>query len=155
MHRVLERSRLALAHDAWANRQLIATLARSGPPPEAVRWMAHAVSVRHLWLDRLSSRVQTAPVWPEWTVAEIAREEERSERAWTAYLEALTAEDLERSISYTSSRGDPWFSRVDDVLTHVALHGEHHRGQVAAALRAAGIAPPPADFIHARRTRAL
>lgn len=155
MEHALERSRLALIHDAWANRQLIAALARSSPSPESVRWMAHAVSVRLLWLDRLEGRIPAAPVWPEWTVPEIAREEERSERAWEAYLETLSGADLSRSISYTSSKGQPWFSRVDDVLTHVALHGAHHRGQVAGALRAAGIAPPPVDFIHARRTKAV
>ena len=38
-----------------------------------------------------------------------------------------------------------------DVLTHVILHSAYHRGQVALAMRAAGMEPAYTDFIHAVR----
>jgi uncharacterized damage-inducible protein DinB len=33
------------------------------------------------------------------------------------------------------------------MLTHVAMHGSYHRGQIAAALRAGGDIPSPTDYI--------
>jgi uncharacterized damage-inducible protein DinB len=36
---------------------------------------------------------------------------------------------------------------VEDVLLHVALHGSYHRGQIAAAVRAAGGEPVNTDFV--------
>jgi uncharacterized damage-inducible protein DinB len=39
------------------------------------------------------------------------------------------------------------FLSTRDILTHVAMHGTYHRGQIAAALRAADITPPNTDFI--------
>jgi uncharacterized damage-inducible protein DinB len=40
---------------------------------------------------------------------------------------------------------------VGDILTHVVAHSAYHRGQIAAAVRAAGGAPAYTDFIHAAR----
>ena len=51
-----------------------------------------------------------------------------------------------------NSKGQSWTSRVEDVLTHVLLHGAYHRGQIASALREAGLTPPYTDYIHATRS---
>jgi uncharacterized damage-inducible protein DinB len=37
------------------------------------------------------------------------------------------------------------------MLTHVALHGVHHRGQIAASLRSNEIEPPALDYIRFAR----
>jgi uncharacterized damage-inducible protein DinB len=58
-------------------------------------------------------------------------------------------------VLYTNSKGEPWESQVDDILTHLVVHGGYHRGQIAAELRAHGVAPPYTDFIQATRTGAL
>jgi uncharacterized damage-inducible protein DinB len=41
---------------------------------------------------------------------------------------------------------------VADVLTHVAMHGVYHRGQIAGAVRAANGTPAYTDYIQAVRT---
>ena len=46
-------------------------------------------------------------------------------------------------------------SPLGDILAHLPMHGQHHRGQVNADLRAAGITPPAIDFIAASRAGAL
>ena len=58
-------------------------------------------------------------------------------------------------IQYTNLKGDPFQSPLGDILAHVPIHGQHHRGQINADLRAAGIAPPAIDFIHAARAGLL
>jgi uncharacterized damage-inducible protein DinB len=151
MDPILERVRTSLGWDAWANREMVLTLGRA-PVPSAVRWMAHVLAARRLWLDRLEGRGPTAPVWPDWDLEEVVQELERCEATWTAWLAPLAPVGLERSIEYVNSRGQAFTSRVEDVLTHVVLHGAHHRGQAASALREAGVEAPPIDFIHARRT---
>jgi len=47
--------------------------------------------------------------------------------------------------------GEPFESTLGDILTHLPIHGQHHRGQIAAHLRASGSVPPVIDFIHAAR----
>jgi uncharacterized damage-inducible protein DinB len=63
--------------------------------------------------------------------------------------------DMTRVIQYTTLKGDPFQSPLGDILAHVPVHGQHHRGQVNADLRAAGITPPVIDFIAAARSGAL
>jgi uncharacterized damage-inducible protein DinB len=70
---------------------------------------------------------------------------------WGKYLEALAADDLTKAASYKNSKGEPWTSTVEDVVTHVLLHSAYHRGQIASFMRAGGDTPAYTDFIHAVR----
>jgi uncharacterized damage-inducible protein DinB len=70
---------------------------------------------------------------------------------WKQYLAASTEATLARTVNYKNSKGEPWDSRAEDVLLHVVMHSAHHRGQIAADLRAAGATPAYTDFIHAVR----
>ena len=67
----------------------------------------------------------------------------------------LTPADLVRTIAYVNSKGQRWDSPIEDVLVHVLMHGAYHRGQIASALREAGVTPPYTDYIHAARTGLL
>ena len=60
-------------------------------------------------------------------------------------------QDRYRTPQTVNSKGEPWTSSVEDILTHVVLHAAHHRGQVASGLRAAGHEPAYTDYIHAVR----
>jgi uncharacterized damage-inducible protein DinB len=50
-------------------------------------------------------------------------------------------------VHYTNSDGQHFETSVSDILTHVALHGAYHRGQVAHLLRGAGAEPQATDYI--------
>jgi uncharacterized damage-inducible protein DinB len=67
--------------------------------------------------------------------------------AWERYMAKLTDAELERVVHYANSAGKEFDSRVEDILTHVSLHGQNHRGQINAALRAAGAEPNAVDYI--------
>src|SRR5207237_7244435 len=54
---------------------------------------------------------------------------------------------LERGVTYRTSAGDQFTSTLEDILTHVSIHGSYHRGQVASLIRAAGDTPSPTDYI--------
>jgi len=144
--------RRLLAWDEWANREAIASLRAAGtPPPRAVRFMAHVPAAERLWLGRLRQDPAPVVVWPELTLDQCAADAEEVARAWPRLLDGPPPADLERPVGYRNSRGEPWTSRVGDVLTHVVTHSAYHRGQVASELRAAGHEPAYTDFIHAVR----
>lgn len=149
----IERYRREFAYDDWANRELLRALgATADPPASALRWLAHVTAAEHLWLARLTGGTSAVPVWPALDRAGIAALLEDLRAAWTRVLDGLDAPGLERTVHYVNTKGEPWTSRVEDVLGQVLFHGAHHRGQIASALRAAGIDPPALDFIHAVRT---
>ena len=64
-------------------------------------------------------------------------------------LEVYDATDA--PITYRNRAGDQFTSTLDAILTHVALHGSYHRGQIAALLRGADQTPNPTDYIAFRR----
>jgi uncharacterized damage-inducible protein DinB len=149
---VLAPYRRRFRYDDWANRAVLESLAQHRPqPPITVRWMAHILACRWLWLERLIGRQQSHPVWPEWSLEECAAHGSTSSAAWTGYLESLDGASLLLSIQYRNSKGEAFSSQVADVLDHVLLHGAYHRGQISSALRHAGVEPPYTDFIHAAR----
>jgi uncharacterized damage-inducible protein DinB len=143
--------RRLFAYEAWANRETLAALAAAADPPAAaLSRFAHVVGAGRLWLGRLLGE-PPAVVWPALDLAGCRAGCADLERRWEAYLADLAPADLARVVSYVNSRGEPWSSTVGDVLTHVVLHGTHHRGQIAADLRAAGAEPAYTDFIEAVR----
>jgi uncharacterized damage-inducible protein DinB len=134
------------AHLDWANRLALETL-RATPEPDAVRRLAHVLGAERVWLTRLRGEPQDTPVWPELTLGECERLAESNRAGYAAYLEGLAPDDLAREVDYVNSAGQAFRSRVDDILFHVALHGQYHRGQVALLVRGAGSAPAATDYI--------
>ena len=113
--------------------------------------MAHIFAAERLWMERLEQRPQTLPVWPEFTAEECELQAAELPALWKRYLAASSEVDLGRAFNYQNSRGEAWSSRKDDILMHLITHSTHHRGQVAAAVRAAGFTPAYTDFIHSIR----
>lgn len=140
------------AYDHWANRECLLSLRAAGSVPGgALRKAAHILSAQKLWLERLQNERQSMPVWPSSTVDECITLADEMAAAWRRYLGALGEGELEKTTDYRNSKGEPWSSRVDDVLLHVILHSAYHRGQIAGETRAAGKEPALTDFIHAVR----
>ena len=140
-----------LAYDEWANRETLASLeAIADPPQKSLKLLGHIVGAEQLWYSRLMGD-KPGPVWPELSLAECREAVQDLSRLWTEYLQALTPAGLGQTVAYVNSKGEPWTSRVGDVLTHVVLHSSHHRGQIASDIRAAGHEPPYTDYIHAVR----
>ena len=149
----VERFRRELCYDDWANREVLRHLQReSSPPANCVSWFGHVLGAQSEWLARLQDRKSELAVWPRMTLDELEPNLARLRREWTSFLEHLGPNDLASSISYTNTKGERWESTVEDVLTHVLLHGAYHRGQIASGLREAGLTPPCTDYIHATRT---
>jgi len=139
-------------YDAWANREVLAAVRSSrASAARSLQLLAHIVSAELLWLERLRQEPQSQPVWPEWSLEQCEARSVEVGELWRKYLEGLAPDDLAKTVSYKNSKGEPWTSTVEDVVTHVLLHSAYHRGQIASFMRANGDAPAYTDFIHAVR----
>ncbi|HSP33702.1 MAG TPA: DinB family protein [Thermoanaerobaculia bacterium] len=147
----MEHARL-FAYDDWANREVVSTLRAEGAPAPALRLLNHIVGAQWVWFARLRSKEPKMDVWPELTLEQVERELEELRRGWRdIWNRAIQG----RSIEYRNTKGERHTSRVDDVLTHVLMHGTYHRGQIATLVRQGGSTPAYTDFIHASRSGAV
>ncbi|HTR76672.1 MAG TPA: DinB family protein [Gemmatimonadaceae bacterium] len=144
----LEHIRRLWRHAAWADAAMLDTLRSTADLPDAVlREYAHILGAEETWLSRLEGRVARAAVWPTITLDEAESLGRLLRRDYDAYLAGLTEGDLARDVSYTNSAGVPFQTPAGDILLHVALHGQYHRGKVNVLLRRAGAVPRPVDYI--------
>ncbi len=149
---LLEHLRRQFAYDDWANREVLTGLKASANPPLRPRQLlAHILSAERLWLERLRKQPQSLPVWPDFTLDQCEEQIADAARLWHNFLGQLPPAGLFETVVYKNSKGEPWTSTVEDILTHVILHSAYHRGQIASLVRASGEQPAYTDFIHAVR----
>ena len=142
--------RRQFAYDEWANREVLTALpVGSEASLRSVQLMAHVLSAQRLWLERLTQQPQSCPVWPQWSLEHCKQQVAEQSRLWRDYLQGRL--DLSQTVSYKNTKGEPWTSTVQDILTHVVMHSAYHRGQIASHMRAGGLTPAYTDFIHCVR----
>ena len=143
--------RRLFAYDDWANQEALKAIERAtGATGRALPFLAHILSAQRLWWERIVGAATTYPVWPEFTVQQCAAEIAFLEPRWREIFEGGEAR-MSATVAYKNSKGEPWTSRVDDILMHVIMHGAYHRGQIALEMRASGNVPAYTDYIHAVR----
>ncbi|HEX5726236.1 MAG TPA: DinB family protein [Longimicrobiaceae bacterium] len=143
-----ETFRRLLAHLGWADRHLLDALrAAASPSEDALRVYAHVLGAEHVWLSRLRQEEPAVAIWPTLTLDECEALAGRNAAALEALLEGVGEEGLARVVHYRNSAGQPFDTALGDILLHVALHGQYHRGQVNWLLRQGGAEPAPVDYI--------
>ncbi len=149
---LLEHLRRQFAYDDWANREALAGLKASArPTARPVKLLAHILSAERLWLERIRKQAQSLPVWPDFTLDQCEAQIAELDGLWREFFGEISAAGLSEKVTYKNSKGEPWASSVQDILTHVVLHSAYHRGQIASQVRAGGEQPAYTDFIHAAR----
>lgn len=148
----LQHLRRLFAYDDWANQEALESLkAAKTPPARMVELMAHIAASRRLWLGRLRQDKEKVAVWPQLSLEASESDLRESAKRWNDYLSGLTPAKLSEPVSYVNTKGQPWTSKVEDILLHVVIHAAYHRGQIASGVRAAGDTPAYTDFIHCVR----
>ena len=144
----LEQLRRLWAHASWADTAFVAALQQlASVPPEVLREYAHILGAEEVWLSRLESRPSTTAVWPELTLPQVAALAREVRAGYERYLAGLSETEIGRDIAYTNSAGQSFTTGISDILLHVALHGQYHRGKVNVLLRQSALSPGPADFV--------
>src|SRR5690606_41669608 len=86
-------------------------------------------------------------VWPTLSHEEAHQLSLDLESGYAAYLDRLDIPALDLQVAYVNSAGRQFTNAAGDILLHVALHGQYHRGKVNLLLREAGSDPVPVDYI--------
>jgi uncharacterized damage-inducible protein DinB len=135
-------------HLEWADARVLQSLrAAHSVLKRDLDLYSHILGAEHVWLSRIAGTPAKVAVWPTLTLDEAERLASENVSAFEVVISSLTEESREAPITYRNSAGDQFTSTLEDILTHVCLHGAYHRGQIAASIRAAGDVPSPTDYI--------
>ncbi len=135
-------------YDEWANARMLAALKGLDDDSRPLQLMAHVLVAQKIWLERINGRDTTGvDKSPKLTLAEAQILADENREALSEIVAGADDERLDSEIEYKNLSGAEFRTSLRDILTHVALHGAYHRGQAAAALRAAQVTPPNTDFI--------
>jgi uncharacterized damage-inducible protein DinB len=136
-------------HLNWSNQHILETLQSiENENPELIRLFSHILLAEKVWITRLQGLDSSLlPIWSEVDIEVCADLVMQNKESLTKFLTNLPITDLDKLISYTNSKGKEFKNSVRDILTHVALHGQYHRGQINSRLRADGFEPVNIDFI--------
>ena len=117
---------------------------------KAVDKFAHVFAARALWLKRLGGPdAGLDDLFPERTTTEqLHQAYQQLYQAWDSYMQALTDDVIAAEIEYTSTEGDRYRSRVEDVLVQLHGHALYHRGQVATLVTQCGGTAVDTDFVY-------
>ncbi|MBI5836410.1 MAG: DinB family protein [Candidatus Eisenbacteria bacterium] len=140
------RERFSMALLEMPHADFVAPLGLSWKFKDIRDLFAHLVDTEDQWIRCvLEGDDQDPPgrkAYPD--AAATVRRWEDVRRHTREHLEQLDAAGLEREI-VAPFHMKPRF-RVKQVFMHLLIHEAHHRGQITAAMRMRGIAPPPSDL---------
>jgi uncharacterized damage-inducible protein DinB len=143
----------------WANAALLKVVAPLTPEQftQAVagsygsirNTLVHVLSAEWGWLSRSGGPARGPALKPEDypTVEALGETWSRVEGYMRAFLSTLTDEDLARNIEFPNPRGEKRSMGLGEMLHQAAIHGVHHRGQVALLLRSLGQVPGNFDIL--------
>jgi uncharacterized damage-inducible protein DinB len=136
-------------HLYWANQRILDILQNSEDDNyEVKRIFSHILLSEHIWLTRIKNiDTSASPIWAEISMEECSELFKQNNKNYTELFSGLTHNNIDKIISYKNSTGKEFTTSVRDILTHVALHGHYHRGQINQRLRADGFEPVNTDFI--------
>lgn len=135
-------------HLYWANQRILEALHNVEANDQQIRLFLHILCAEQIWIARLNGIDSSQlPIWSDGNIADCVKLSKQNTENYTTLLTELSNKDLDHVIIYANSKGKQIKYSIRDILTHVALHGQYHRGQINMQLRAAGIEPVSTDYI--------
>ena len=147
-------------YNYWANALILKTAAQVSPEqytaPSSVSFgslrgiLVHCFGGELVWRLRCQEGI-SPPALPDEeeipsfdSLVQRWQEEEANMRN---YLASLQDADLTRTVSYTSTGGNPYKNTLWHLLVHVVNHGTQHRAEAAAILTDYGYSPGDIDMV--------
>ena len=139
--------RRLMDHSGWANSRVLAMLTGvSDRSPDAVRLFAHVITTEAIYLERMRKNDPFPQnFWPEVGLTEIEEQMSATGAAYRSFIDSIG--DVDERVSYRNSKGERFNTSIADMVTHLSIHGAHHRGQIVHAMRQPGRPSVNVDFI--------
>jgi uncharacterized damage-inducible protein DinB len=146
-------------NNAWSNHRLLTACAalsaedyratRTSFFPSIAATLNHILLVDLLYLEALEGSALGYSYFSAWQerpdFSAHAAEQRAVDRRLIAFCDALTSEDVGRTIGIDRGpKGIDW-ETIGDTLSHLFVHQIHHRGQVHAMLAGTPVPPPQLD----------
>ena len=119
-------------HMKWANDRIYSQLQQAGNGNErTLALFSHVLAAERIWLTRLQQQDSSGiPVWENLSLEECEQAMHRNSEDYTTFL--ANCIDLDANCTYKNLLGKVYTSTIREILMHVALHGQYHRGQINA-----------------------
>lgn len=114
----------------------------------AYKMFRHIVMAHHIWNHRILKLDFQYEFWEPLNQEQLEKLMVQNSNELRQILET---HDLESMIPFTNLQGQTYQMKLIDILSHVSHHYAYHRGQIARAIREAGIEPPKTDLMLFRR----
>jgi uncharacterized damage-inducible protein DinB len=118
--------------------------------------LAHIAGAQDIWLQRWTdgkNERSAASTSQMKTLTEVKGAFARVHAALREYVSKLIEQDVDRTLYYQDSAGNPYDRALWQLMVHVANHGTHHRAEAAASLSHLGHSPGDLDFVYFERHR--
>jgi uncharacterized damage-inducible protein DinB len=150
---LLETLQSMFKHLHWANQRILETLQNGAlENKKANNLFSHILHAENVWFTRLIGGDSShLPIWGEVSLDSCIEMVNQNNLNYTELLSKLPNKDLDQTVSYKNSKGKEFHNTTREILTHVALHGQYHRGQINQLLRIADLEPINVDFITFKR----
>jgi uncharacterized damage-inducible protein DinB len=109
----------------------------------------HMLAAETIWLARWQGESPHALRKPAEfpTLGDVRREWDRVEADMRAFLEECSDARINEPLTYTNTRGETHTAMLGHLMLHVANHGTHHRGELAAMLALLNVVHPEEDLL--------
>ncbi len=158
---MVDRSTLTLLYDYhyWANRRLMAACealtAEQWGRPLGHSWgsvhglLVHLLAAEQIWFARWQGESPTSISAPDSypTLAAIRLAWTPLEGALRAFVAGCDADRLAADLAYRNTRGEAYTLPLGELMLHLANHGTHHRGELAAMLAVLNVPHPEDDLL--------
>ncbi len=148
-------------HGRWANQVLLERASHlssdelrtpigDGAFADLLGTLLHIYDVEESWLDRIRNGTSGPSLsvddYPD--IATLAAVWTTLDEELEAYITGLSAEDVERVVSYRSQGGSTGAFPIKVMLSNMFFHSQQHRGEVALGLTALGQSPGDLGMIY-------
>jgi len=141
------------AYKAQANGELLTTmqlLDESSPAKEiAIRILNHTYVVDRIFaanMNRVEHEYTSPNPIQAPSLEELTEAIKKSDHWYVEYVSRLDKTLLSESLDFTFTDGAPGRMTREEMLMHVTIHGEYHRGQIGLIMMQNSVTPPPDAF---------
>ncbi len=151
--------RLLYDYHYWANARMLdaceALTTEQWHRPHGHSWgsahgmLTHMLAAETIWLSRWKGTSPTILLKPEEfpALVDIRRQWAEIEDDLRRFIAACDDARLNSVLHYRTTRGDPQGDLLGVLMLHLANHGTHHRGELAAMLALMDVPHPEDDLI--------